>query len=267
MSVKKVPEIKELTVDAELTGQKYACLSFVISKEGVCFKSRGVFATEAEAKAQKEKLEKADATMSVQILEVGKWEQFDAETKAPSKSGLQLKQHSNYVLKYDRTLSQKTIHEKKMSQLKASMAKVRTLPTPKTKKVPVEVKLTTDESIPKQNFVIMSMITPQESRVSSLINIKVRGVFETEEEAKKYAAELTTKDSKYDAIVGKVGEWQTWTNWITDEPVEAKVYSSGVQKIMKTTIPREKVLEARKLEAKKTEVKRLESKNLETKSV
>ncbi len=69
--------------------------------------------------------------------------------------------------------------------------------------------------VKKQNFCIISMLTPnafpegkrEEYKDQKILGIKVRGVFETYEEARKQAEQLQKLDKFHNIFVGEVGKW------------------------------------------------------------
>lgn len=71
-----------------------------------------------------------------------------------------------------------------------------------TKFTPVVDHLTIDPSIFNQNYVCLSFVNGTDSRA-----IKVRGVYETYEEAVERARHLNEIDDRYNIYVGEVGKW------------------------------------------------------------
>jgi hypothetical protein len=70
--------------------------------------------------------------------------------------------------------------------------------------------LTEDDPIPRQNFVCLSFVSPEGVRNCSMRALKVRGVYETRQEADDRCTELQLKDSDFDIFVGEVGKWCPW---------------------------------------------------------
>jgi len=66
-----------------------------------------------------------------------------------------------------------------------------------------------DEQIPGQKWVCLSFVTPQMQRIKNckISGLKVRGVFNTHEDAKKHAQKLRMKDPNFGVFVGEVGKW------------------------------------------------------------
>lgn len=79
-----------------------------------------------------------------------------------------------------------------------------------------------DAKIPKQNFVCISFLSPEKVKGSENKNIrglKIRGCFETREEADKHVEKLRQADKLFDIYVGEVGKWLPWdeTEQVEDE--------------------------------------------------
>jgi hypothetical protein len=73
--------------------------------------------------------------------------------------------------------------------------------------------LTEDTPIPKQNYVCLSFLTPEKIKgceSKTLQGLKVRGVFDTYEEACKHAENLREQDVYFNVFVGEVGKWLPW---------------------------------------------------------
>lgn len=70
--------------------------------------------------------------------------------------------------------------------------------------------LTEDAPIPGQRFVCISFVSPEGIKNCNIRSLKVRGVFDTYEEAKKQAEDLQKKDPNYHIFVGEVGKWLPW---------------------------------------------------------
>ena len=69
--------------------------------------------------------------------------------------------------------------------------------------------------VKKQNFCVISMLTPnafpenkrEQYKDQSILGVKVRGVFETYEEAKKRSEDLQKMDPNFNLFVGEIGKW------------------------------------------------------------
>jgi hypothetical protein len=70
-------------------------------------------------------------------------------------------------------------------------------------------------AVKKQNFCVISMLTPnafpesrrEEFKDQKILGLKIRGVFETYEEAKEQAAKLQKLDKFHNVFVGEIGKW------------------------------------------------------------
>ena len=75
----------------------------------------------------------------------------------------------------------------------------------------METLLTEDPVIPNQNFVVLSFLSPEKIKNSSLRALKIRGVYNTHEEAVKKVIELQKFDNnKFDIFIGNMGKWLPW---------------------------------------------------------
>ena len=103
--------------------------------------------------------------------------------------------------------------------------------------------LNEDEPIPRQNFVCLSFLSPEGIRNCSTRGIKIRGVYETYDEAKARADELSKIDPDFDVFVGEVGKWCPWDpdpNSTQDQVYQEKElndlmkgYKDNLQKVKK----------------------------------
>ena len=70
-------------------------------------------------------------------------------------------------------------------------------------------------AVKKQSFCVISMLTPnafpeskrQEFKDQKILGLKIRGVFETYEEAKEHSSKLQKLDKFHNVFVGEVGKW------------------------------------------------------------
>lgn len=67
--------------------------------------------------------------------------------------------------------------------------------------------LNSDPEIPGQKFVCLSFLTPTKEEQTSLLGMKVRGVFDDYEVACRKAKELQEMDPAFHVFVGEVGKW------------------------------------------------------------
>ena len=76
-----------------------------------------------------------------------------------------------------------------------------------------------DPSVPNQKYVCLSILTPKNFKEpTSMYTLKVRGCYDTEEEARKRANYLRNIDPNIDVLVGDVGKWLPFDN----DPEKAK---------------------------------------------
>ncbi len=67
-----------------------------------------------------------------------------------------------------------------------------------------------DEQIPRQNFCCISFLSPENISNCSVRGLKVRGVFDTKEQADAHAKQLQAKDPDFHVFVGEIGKWLPW---------------------------------------------------------
>jgi hypothetical protein len=71
--------------------------------------------------------------------------------------------------------------------------------------------LTEDPQIPNQKFVLLSFLSPEGIKNCKIRGLKVRGVFDDFETAKKYSEVLrNTCESDFHIFIGEVGKWLPW---------------------------------------------------------
>jgi len=70
--------------------------------------------------------------------------------------------------------------------------------------------LSEDDPIPGQRFVCLSFVSPEGIRNCTTRGLKVRGVYQTYEEAQERCSELQAKDADFDIFIGEVGKWLPW---------------------------------------------------------
>lgn len=70
--------------------------------------------------------------------------------------------------------------------------------------------LSEDKKINGQNYFCVSFLSPEGVKNTSLRAIKIRGVYNTYEEAKKRSEELGKDDQYFDIYVGEIGKWLAW---------------------------------------------------------
>jgi hypothetical protein len=62
-------------------------------------------------------------------------------------------------------------------------------------------------TVPGQRFVLLSVIGPQSPQKHDKFGIKIRGCFDTQEEASKHAKRLQAEDSTFDIMVADMYQW------------------------------------------------------------
>ena len=110
--------------------------------------------------------------------------------------------------------------------------------------------------VKKQNFCILSMLTPkafpEEKRTQyadqKILGIKVRGVFETYEDAKAQADKLQKQDKFHNIFVGEVGKWLPFdvdisTMQTDEDPVYREQALNQYMKAYKDCLKEEEVSE------------------------
>ncbi len=68
-----------------------------------------------------------------------------------------------------------------------------------------------DPPVPNQKYVLLSFLSPEGIRNCKVRGLKVRGVFDDFEAAKKYSEYLrSTAESDFHIFIGEVGKWLPW---------------------------------------------------------
>jgi len=70
--------------------------------------------------------------------------------------------------------------------------------------------LTEDTPIVGQKWTCVSFMSPEGIRGCKVRALKIRGSFETQEEANKHADEIRRSDPDFDVFVGECGKWLGW---------------------------------------------------------
>ena len=108
-----------------------------------------------------------------------------------------------------------------------------------------------DRPIPGQNWVCLSFVSPEGIMNTKIRAVKIRGVFATEEEARKHAEELQKKDKYFDTFVGEVGKFLAWDpdpNSISDVQYKDKKLNKIMQAQQKKQLEQINELVGRKKE-------------------
>lgn len=95
-------------------------------------------------------------------------------------------------------------------------------------------RLKEDEPIQNQNWVCLSFLSPEGVRNCSVRGLKIRGVFNTREEADNRAKELQHLDPYFHVFVGEVGKWLPWDPDVNDtnQVKDQYYYEKELQKLM-----------------------------------
>ncbi len=117
--------------------------------------------------------------------------------------------------------------------------------------------------VKKQNFCVLSMLTPrafpenkrEEFKDQKILGVKVRGVFETYEQAKARAELLQKVDKLHNVFVGEVGKWLPFdvdiSNMQTEEdPVYREKSLNTYMKAYKDALKEEEVSEKERKDEK-----------------
>lgn len=67
-----------------------------------------------------------------------------------------------------------------------------------------------DDPIPGQSWVCISFLSPEGIKNCTTRGLKIRGVYQTREQADRRADELAKTDPDFDVFVGEVGKWLPW---------------------------------------------------------
>ncbi len=110
--------------------------------------------------------------------------------------------------------------------------------------------------VKKQNFCVISMLTPnafpetkrEEYKDQKILGVKVRGVFETYEQAKARSEQLQKLDKFHNIFVGEVGKWLPFnvdisTMQTEDDPVYREKSLNTYMKAYKDSLKEEEVEE------------------------
>ena len=117
------------------------------------------------------------------------------------------------------------------------------------------------QMVKKQNYCVLSMLTPNsfpenkrdQYKDQKILGIKVRGVFETYEEAKLRSEQLQKLDKHHNIFVGEVGKWLPFnvdigTMETEDDPVYREQALNQYMKAYKDSLKEEEVEEKERKE-------------------
>ena len=115
--------------------------------------------------------------------------------------------------------------------------------------------------VKKQNFCVISMLTPnafpeskrEQYKDQKILGVKVRGVFETYEQAKARAEQLQKLDKFHNIFVGEVGKWLPFnvdisTMQTEEDPVYREKSLNTYMKAYKDSLKEEEVEEKQRKE-------------------
>jgi len=110
--------------------------------------------------------------------------------------------------------------------------------------------------VKKQNYCVLSMLTPnafpetkrEQYKDQKILGIKIRGVFETYEDAKVHADRLQKQDKFHNVFVGEVGKWLPFdvdiaTMQTEDDPVYREQALNQYMKAYKDCLKEEEIEE------------------------
>lgn len=109
-----------------------------------------------------------------------------------------------------------------------------------------------DIVIPNQKYVCLSFISPEGIANCNIRSVKVRGVFESYEEATAHAKYLQGVDPDFNVFIGEVGKWLPWDPEPSEGAKDQYYYEEEMQKLMKGY--KENLANAKKeMESRKTQ--------------
>lgn len=212
-----------LKEDPKIVNQKWACVSFLTPDlvkgcKSYALKLRGVYNTESEAIKRINEIKELDNIHNIYIVEVGKWIAWGNSEDSNSEL--------NEMIKYykDKLLSARKTHEKRKNMLVNKKKEIEEIieevkddiiqesnKLDETEYKGKEVKITIDEKIPYQNYYCVSFLTPESVDYKyNIRGFKLRGVFNTDDEAKNRCKTLYDYDNEHNIYVADVGHWVNW---------------------------------------------------------
>lgn len=94
--------------------------------------------------------------------------------------------------------------------------------------------LTEDKPLTNQKFVCLSFLSPEGISNCKIRGLKVRGVYETYDEATERAKSLRDTDKHFHVFVGEVGKWLPWDPEPDSKQVKDAEYAENeLNKLMK----------------------------------
>ena len=140
----------------------------------------------------------------------------------------------------------------------------------------IEVNLTTDVlKVSSQNWALVSFVSPNSNQKSTSIGMKIRGVFDTRDEANEHIKRLIKLDPMFDIFVCEMYNWclvPPDPELISDQTYQDEMLNSLVSEYRKNQIYAKEHFEERKREmieqagdeAKQAALKKLEELELNT---
>merc|ERR1711916_246365 len=109
--------------------------------------------------------------------------------------------------------------------------------------------LTEDKPLANQKFVCLSFLSPEGISNCKIRGLKVRGVYDTYEDATERAKELRDMDKHFHVFVGEVGKWLPWDPEPDSKNVKDAEYAeTELNTLMKSYMKNQKDEETRKSE-------------------
>jgi hypothetical protein len=108
--------------------------------------------------------------------------------------------------------------------------------------------LTEDDTLSNQKWTCISFLSPEGVKNCTIRGLKIRGVYNTKEEADKRAKQLQEIDPDFNVFVGEVGKWLPWDP--DPHSVEEQVYGdeklNDLMKKYKENLEQAKVTEEKR---------------------
>lgn len=124
--------------------------------------------------------------------------------------------------------------------------------------------LTEDTPLPGQKYVLLSFLSPEGIKNCKIRGLKVRGVFDDFETAKRYSEKLrNTTDSDFHIFIGEVGKWLPWDpepSTVDDENYAEKELNSLMKAYKEHQFKAKEMYEQRKQEMMQDALKEQDNK-------
>ena len=220
--------------DVKIHNQTFACMSLItpVTLKGCSkhlLKCRGVYGNENRAVDRCKELNEKDPTFGVYKVDVGKWIAWKDNVKEGEDPNDELNELMK-LYKKERSES-KLIHEKRKQELQKKQETTtevvqetvqETELKDDTESVPENAKkisyLTEDDEISGQKFYCISFLTPEQLENKeaasnfSVRGFKIRGMFNTEDDAKEHCSKLHKSDQSHNIYVAQLGHWVSWAD-------------------------------------------------------